>query len=85
MSLKQIIYDKLQQSFSCTLLEVSNESHLHAGHNGFDGLGESHFRIVISAAELLNIPLVKSHQAIYRELSVEMLVLHALAIEVVPC
>ena len=28
-------------------LDVSNESHLHAGHAGSPGTGESHFRLLI--------------------------------------
>ena len=82
MSLRQIIHNKIQQNLSCSLLEIINESHLHAGHNGFDGLGESHFRIVISSLELSKLPLVKAHQKIYSILSQEMKQIHALAIEV---
>jgi BolA family transcriptional regulator, general stress-responsive regulator len=82
MSLRQIIHDKLQRSLRCSLLEIINESHLHGGHNGFDGFGESHFRIIISSLELSKLPLVKAHQKIYSILSQEMQQIHALAIEV---
>ena len=32
-------------------LDVINESHLHAGHRGSPGTGDSHFRLVIVSAK----------------------------------
>ena len=55
---------------------------MHAGHNGFDGSGESHFRLKIKSAELANIAKVRAHQKIYKALADEMQVIHALAIEI---
>ena len=43
------ITERLREAFQPTSLQVVNESHLHAGHTGDDGSGESHFRVVIES------------------------------------
>lgn len=43
------ITERLQTAFQPTSLQVINESHLHAGHAGDDGSGESHFRVIIES------------------------------------
>lgn len=40
---------KLEQHFKPVLLRVENQSHLHAGHAGDDGTGETHFAVEIVA------------------------------------
>ncbi|MFT5744639.1 MAG: BolA protein, partial [Paracoccaceae bacterium] len=52
MGLAQEIHTALTDALAPDALEVVNESHLHAGHAGDDGSGESHWRIVISAPAL---------------------------------
>jgi BolA protein len=79
---KAKITNKLQDNIKIEELEVINESHMHAGHNGFDGSGESHFRLKIKSAELANIAKVRAHQKIYKTLADEMQIIHALAIEI---
>lgn len=41
----------LTKAFAPTRLEIINDSAHHAGHSGDDGSGESHFTVVIEAAE----------------------------------
>lgn len=79
--LQDIIEQKLTSQLSCSHLEIVNESHLHKGHNGFDGEGESHFKIIISASELKDLPKVNAHQRIYKILQEELRTIHALSIE----
>ena len=43
--LVDIIAERLGQALAPTRLEVVNESHMHAGHAGDDGTGETHFRV----------------------------------------
>lgn len=43
----QTLHDKLYESLTPTVLEVRDESHLHAGHAGARPEGESHFRVLI--------------------------------------
>lgn len=41
------IYQKLAVALAPTVLEVRDESHLHAGHAGARPGGESHFRLLV--------------------------------------
>ena len=79
----RLIEEKMVAEFSPTSLEVINESHLHAGHQpGFDGQGESHIRIRITASAFSNMNRVDSHRAINELLKKEFEAgLHALAID----
>lgn len=54
----------LREAFSPSSLEVINESHLHSGHAGDNGTGESHFRIKIVAAAFDGMSRVQRHRAI---------------------
>ncbi|WP_174292656.1 BolA family protein [Sphingomonas bacterium] len=45
-----VIEARLTAALSPTNLLVSNDSHLHAGHAGHDGSGESHFSVRIESA-----------------------------------
>jgi BolA family transcriptional regulator, general stress-responsive regulator len=80
--MKTRIICKLQDSLNPEHLEIINESHLHSGHGDFDGLGETHFRIVIKSQTLIKLPRVKAHQTIYQILAEEMQTIHALAIKI---
>ncbi len=83
MGFSDSIRDKLQADFAPEMLEVINESHLHAGHQpGFDGTGESHFRIRIVASAFNNMNMVMRHRKINELLKQEIdRGLHALAID----
>ena len=64
-------------------LEVINESALHKGHSGDDGTNETHFRILISAKTLTDLPPLESHRRINNLLTKEFATgLHALSIKV---
>jgi len=82
-SLQQSIKTKLEKAFSPQALEVINESHLHAGHQEhFDGTGETHFRIKITASQFASMSRIERHRAITDLLAHEFDTgLHALAIE----
>lgn len=83
MGLEQEIRDALNKNFNTTLLEVINESALHAGHSGDDGSGESHWRIVIQSAEFSPMTRLARHRAIYAALGTGIMDrIHALAMEI---
>ncbi len=63
-SVADYLQKHLQEAFSPKSLEVINESHLHAGHAGDDGTGESHFRIKIVAEAFNGMSRVERHRAI---------------------
>jgi len=75
--------EKLQEAFSPATLEVINESHLHAGHAGDNGTGESHFRIKIVADAFIGMSRLERHRAINAIAQPKLDEgLHALAVEV---
>jgi BolA protein len=47
--LADIIAERLRSALAPSLLDVSNDSALHAGHMGDDGSGESHFSVTIES------------------------------------
>ena len=83
-SLVSSLQERLQEAFAPELLEVINESHLHAGHQpGFDGQGESHLRIRMRAEHFNGMSRVDIHRAINTFCADEFeRGLHALAIDV---
>lgn len=64
-----IIKQKLYEKFNITNLEIFNDSHLHQGHAGDDGSGNSHFRINIISDDFKDISRVNRHKMIYQALS----------------
>ena len=90
MNTRTKIETKLAEAFSPELLEIIDESHLHAGHHHadrdhhatFDGSGETHFRVRLVSAAFSGESRVARHRAINRILQDELETgVHALAIE----
>lgn len=74
---------RLDALFSPQVLEVVDESHLHAGHAGASPLGETHFRVEMTALSLAAFNRVDRHRAIYTALKDEFdSGLHALALDI---
>jgi BolA family transcriptional regulator, general stress-responsive regulator len=68
--------------FQPTRLEVINESHLHAGHRGSPGTGESHFRVLIVSAQFAGKSRLQRHRLVNEALAAELKdKVHALALE----
>ncbi|MCF2904326.1 BolA family transcriptional regulator [Octadecabacter sp. CECT 8868] len=83
MTLETEIRDALEASFSPTVLAVINESHLHAGHAGDDGSGESHWRVEISTAALDGKSRIAKHRAIHAALGEDIISrIHALSLQI---
>lgn len=74
------IRSSLDREFSPDLLEIDDESHLHAGHAGArDGRG--HFRVTIVSAKFEGMGRLQRHQAVFGALGSMMESdIHALAI-----
>lgn len=83
MGSRDAIAAKLEAAFSPDVLEVINESHLHAGHQeSFDGTGETHLRIRIVSEAFAGMSRLARHRAINDLAGDELAAgLHALAIE----
>lgn len=83
MGLDSEIKTAIESVFSPTQLDVINESHMHAGHSGDDGSGESHWRIVIAAPEFDDMSRLARHRAVHAALGADIIGrLHALAIDI---
>jgi BolA protein len=81
--MKQRIEEKLKNNLNPSFLEVINNSHLHSGHMGDNGTGETHFAIKITAEELEGLSAVNAHRKINALLKDEFDVgLHALEIKI---
>ena len=72
---------RLEAAFRPDRLEIINESHLHAGHSGDDGSGESHFRLVIRADTLAPMTRVARHRAVHAALGDLNTRVHAIALD----
>jgi BolA protein len=81
--MEDIIRQKLTESLNPTHLEVINESHLHAGHAGDNGSGESHFLVKVASPELTGLSRVEGQRRIYLLLADELKTsIHALSINI---
>jgi len=58
----------LTTALAPTRLVVANESHLHAGHLGDDGSGESHFRVEVESDAFAGLSRVARQRLVNRAL-----------------
>ena len=82
--MEERIKAKIENAFAPERLEVINESHLHAGHQGgaMDGTGETHFRVRVVSPAFAGMGRVARHRALNELLSDELAgSVHALALE----
>jgi len=83
MTLEQEIQNKLTKALAPTSLAVINESHLHAGHAGDDGTGESHWRVEITSDALAGKTRVAKHRAVHAALGPDIIGrIHALSLQI---
>ncbi|MCA8890122.1 MAG: BolA family transcriptional regulator [Parvularculaceae bacterium] len=80
MSIAETIREKIEKAISPELVEVKDESHLHAGHAGSRPGGESHFRVRVVAAAFEGLSPVARQRAVNAALKEELAgPIHALA------
>jgi BolA family transcriptional regulator, general stress-responsive regulator len=82
--MEERIKAKIEAALAPERLEVINESHLHAGHQGgaMDGSGETHFRVRVVSPAFAGMGRVARHRALNELLSDELAgSVHALALE----
>ncbi len=64
----EMIRQRLQEALAPEMLEIEDESHLHAGHAGArDGRG--HFRVMIVAPVFTNRTKIERHRLVFDPLS----------------
>lgn len=81
MSTVNLIHEKLTAVFRPDVLEITDESALHAGHAGARPGGETHFRVRIVASAFEGTSRVERQRRVYAALADEMKAqVHALAL-----
>lgn len=82
MTVKDNITKKLSEAFTPSKLDVTDESHLHAGHAGHRPGGETHFRVYIVSPSFEGKSRIERHRMINSALAAELADrVHALAIK----
>ena len=79
----ELIRERISQALQPSHLEIIDESHLHAGHEGArDGRG--HFRVRVASSRFSGLRPLQQHRLIYEAVGDLMETdIHALAIEIV--
>ena len=81
ISMKEIIEQKIQEALDPVSVEVINESHLHKGHRGDDGSGESHFKLKVVSSAFEGKSRLARHKIVFEILSEQVQQIHALSID----
>jgi BolA protein len=82
MTMKDNITKKLTEAFTPASLDVTDESHLHAGHMGHRPEGETHFRVNIVSEAFEGKSRIDRHRMINTLLAAELAgSVHALALK----
>ena len=82
MNVKDRMTEKLARAFAPTFLEVTDDSHQHAGHSGAQPGGQTHFTVRITSPAFAGQSRVQQHRAINAVLAEDLAGgVHALAIE----
>jgi BolA family transcriptional regulator, general stress-responsive regulator len=81
MGVADTIRAKLTERFTPIRLEISDESHRHAGHEGARPEGETHFSITIVSAAFTGESRVARQRLVYQTLAEELTTrVHALSL-----
>ncbi|MCB9991663.1 MAG: BolA family transcriptional regulator [Rhodospirillales bacterium] len=65
MGIASQIEQILTESLAPEKLELINESHLHAGHAGDNGSGESHFRVIVVSGRFAGLNRIARHRMVF--------------------
>ncbi len=85
MTVAETIETKLREAFAPVSLDVTDESHLHAGHVGARPEGETHFRVEIVSADFAECSRVERQRLVYGILRDELAgPVHALSVHATP-
>ena len=81
MTVQDTLRAKLTAALKPTLLEIVDESHLHAGHAGARAEGETHFRVAIVSDAFAGKSRVARQRLVYQIVAEELRTrVHALAL-----
>ncbi len=81
MTVEDDLKSRLSAAFAPQVLEITNDSHRHAGHSGDDGSGHSHYSIRLRSPVLAALPRVARHRAVHAALGDLNTRIHAIALD----
>lgn len=64
MNIEEYIRKQIIEHLAPSHLEVVNESHLHVGHAGDDGSGQTHFKVVVVSDKFNSMQPVQMHRTV---------------------
>ena len=83
MSVTDEIRTRLQAAFDPSALDVVDDSERHRGHAGYQEGGESHFNVMIRAADFEGQSRIERHRAVHNALGAELVGrIHALSLDI---
>jgi BolA protein len=83
MGVKDEIISALEAAFRPTALDVVDDSESHRGHGGYREGGESHFNVMIRAADFAPLSRIARHRAVHAALGADLVGrIHALALDI---
>lgn len=83
MSVTDEIRANLTKAFAPSTLIVIDESEKHRGHAGYQEGGESHFQVVIHAADFADMTRIERHRAVHAAIGPDLMNrIHALALDI---
>lgn len=81
MRIDEIIARKLEEALAPADVQVINQSHLHKGHSGDDGSGESHFKLIVASPVFSGMGRIQRHRLVMGSIREHAAEIHAISIE----
>lgn len=83
MSVEKKIRERLKAAYPDCTLEIVNQSHLHKGHMGDDGSGESHFKLMVVSSAFHGMSRVERQKSLFLALGDDLISqIHALSMKI---
>ena len=83
MNMYQLIEQKITHAFNPSYFKLIDESHLHQGHSGHNGRGESHFSLTLCSEKFKDLNTLQQHKLVYQTLAEELKKIHALTLKTI--
>lgn len=81
MSVEAELRERLQAALAPVELHIVNESHMHNGHHGSPGTGESHFRVRVVSERFAGLSRIDRHRLVNEAVADLRDRIHALAVK----
>jgi BolA protein len=70
--IEAVMREKLTTYFTPLHLEITDDSHHHAGHSGAKAGGGTHYTVKLISAQFRGLSRIKQHQAVHHVLAEEL-------------